>query len=86
MLPSAKKDSVPTAQKSCVVYDFSCKCEARYVGHTTQRLADKINQMMPRAYEREVIPLVNSHFICVKSNCESTIGQHLSTNLECAKA
>ena len=28
MLPSAKKDCVPTTQKSCVVYEFSCQCEA----------------------------------------------------------
>ena len=40
MLPSAKKGSVPTTQKCCVVYEFSCRCEARYVGRTTQRVAD----------------------------------------------
>ena len=40
MLPSAKQDCVTTTQKSCVVYAFSCRCEARYVGCTTQRLAD----------------------------------------------
>ena len=40
MLLSAKKDSVPTAQKSCVVYGFSCRYEERYVGRTTQRLVD----------------------------------------------
>ena len=28
MLPSAKKDSVPTTQKSCAIYEFSCRCEA----------------------------------------------------------
>ena len=44
MLPSAKKDSVPTTQKSCVVYEFSCRCEARYIGSTTQRQADRIKQ------------------------------------------
>ena len=42
MLPSAKKDSVPTTQKRCVVYEYTCRCEARYVGRTTQRLADII--------------------------------------------
>ena len=47
MLPSAKKDSVPTTQKSCVVYEFSCRCEARYVGRTTQRLADRIKRHVP---------------------------------------
>ena len=38
MLPYAKKDCVPTTQKSCVVYD---------VGRTTQRLADRIKQHIP---------------------------------------
>ena len=45
MLPSAKKDSVPITKKSCVLYEFSCRCEARYVGRTTQRPADKINNI-----------------------------------------
>ena len=44
MLQSAKKDGVPTTQKSCVVYEFLCRCEARYVVRTTQRLADRIKQ------------------------------------------
>ena len=45
MLPFSEKDSVPTTQKSCVVYEFSCRCEARYVGRTTQRLADRIKHV-----------------------------------------
>ena len=39
ILPSAKKDCVPITQKSCVVYELSCLCEGRCVGHTSQRLA-----------------------------------------------
>ena len=35
MPPSAKKDVVPTTQKSCVVYEIPCRREARYVGRTT---------------------------------------------------
>ena len=42
MLPSAQKDSTPTTKKSCAVYELLCRCEARYIGRTTQRLADKI--------------------------------------------
>ena len=53
MLPSAKKDSVPTTQKSCVVYEFSCRCEARYVGRTTQRLADRIKQHVPTSIRKK---------------------------------
>ena len=29
MLPFVKKDNVPATQKRCVVYEFSCRCEAR---------------------------------------------------------
>ena len=51
MLPFGKKDSVPTTQKSCVVYEFSCRCEARYIGLTTQKLADKIKSMYPCTHQ-----------------------------------
>ena len=90
MLPSAKKDSVPTTQKCCVVYEFSCQCEARYVGSTTQRLADRIQQHVPtsirkkRSSVREQPPRMCKN-ISSKINCESAIGQHLITNPECAK-
>ena len=90
MLPSAKKDCDPTTQKSCVVYEFSCRCEARYVGRTTQRLADRIKQHVPTSIRnksntvREQTPRM-----CKKNNsninCESAIGQHLIANPECAK-
>jgi len=53
MLPSAKKDCVSTTQKSCVVYEFSCPREARYVGRTTQRLADRIKQHVPTSIRKK---------------------------------
>ena len=90
MQPSAKKDSVPTTQKSCVVYEFPCRCEGQYVGCTKQRLADRINQHVPRSIRkksntvREQPPRLckTNNF---KINCETSIGQHLITNPECAK-
>ena len=81
MLSSAKKDSVPTTQKSCVVYEFSCRCEARYVGRTTQRLADIRKKS---STVREQPPRMCKN-ISSKINCESAAGQHLITNPECAK-
>ena len=90
MVPSAKKDSVPTTQKSCVVYEFSCRCEARYVERTTQRLGDRIKQHVPTSIRkknstlREQRPRMCKN-ISSKINCESAIGQHLITNPECAK-
>ena len=90
MLPFAKKDSVPTTQKSCVIYEFSFRCEARYVGRTTQRLADRIKQHVPMSIRkksstvREQPPRMCKN-ISSKINCESAIGQHLIRNPECTK-
>ena len=90
MLPSAKKDSVPTTQKSCVVYVFLCRCEARYVGRTTQRLADRIKQHVPTSIRkksstvRQQPPRMCKN-ISSRINCESAIGQHLSKSAECAR-
>ena len=52
-LPSAKNDRVPITQKSRVVYEFLCRCEARYVGRTTQRLADRIKQHFPTSIRKK---------------------------------
>ena len=78
-------------KKSCVVYEFLCRCEARYVGCTTQRLADRIKQQhVPTSIRkksstvREQPPRMCKN-ISSKINCESAIGQHLNTNPECAK-
>ena len=81
---------IHTTQKSCVVYEFSCRCEARYVGRTTQRLADRIKQHVPTSIRkksntvREQPPRLCKNNNS-KINCESAIGQHLLTNPECAK-
>ena len=90
MLPSAKKDCVLTTRKSCVVYEFSCRCEARYVGRTTQRLADRIKQHVPTSFRRKSnAARAQPPRICKKNkskiNCESAIGQYLIANPQCAK-
>ena len=89
MLPSAKKHSVPT-QKSCVAYEFSCRCEARYRGRTTQRLADRIKQHVPTSSRtKNTIIREQPPRMCKNSNSkmksDSAIGQHLIKNPECAK-
>ena len=43
------KDRLPIPVLSNVVYKFECRhCESRYVGRTTQHLADRIKQHAPR--------------------------------------
>ena len=81
---------MPTTQKSCVVCEFLCRCEARYVGRTMQRLADRRKQHVPTSIRkksntvREQPPHLCKKYNS-KINCESAIGQHLLTNPECAK-
>ena len=90
MLSSAKKDSVPTTQKSYVVYEFLCRCEARYVGRTKQRLADRIKQhVLSSVRTKNTIIREQPPRMCKSSNSkmksDSAIGQHLIKNPECAK-
>ena len=85
MLPSAKKDGVLTTQKSWVVYEFLCRCEARHVERTTQRLADNktsIRKKSSTVWEQPPRLCKNNNS---KINCESAIGQHILANPECAK-
>ena len=85
MLPSAKKDSVLTTHKSCVVYEFSCRCEAWYVGRTTQKLVDRIKQHVPTSIRtKNTIVREQPPRMCKNSNSkmksDSAIGQHLTQN------
>ena len=90
MLPSAKKGSAPTTQNICVVYDFLCRCEAQYIGRTTQRLADRIKQHVPTSISMKNT-MIREQPLFVRKNSnskmksDSAIGQHLSKNPECAK-
>ena len=84
MLPSAKKDSVPVTQKSCVVYEFSCPvCRAHYSETSRQ------NKTCPTSMRKEINTVEQPPRICKnnnsKTNCESAIRQYLLTNPECAK-
>ena len=42
-------DVLPALQKSNVIYQFSCHCDSRYVGRTSQRLQDRIKQHVPKS-------------------------------------
>ena len=40
---------LPALQKSNMIYQFSCHCDSRHVGHTSQRLQDRIKQHVPKS-------------------------------------
>ena len=49
LLPAIKKDVLPFHHHSNVIYQFLCHCDSRYVGHTSQRLEERIKQHVPRS-------------------------------------
>ena len=82
MLPTVRKDVVPTKQQSMVVYQYVCRCDCRYVGRTSQRLQDRIKQHIPKAIRNQTQPdrdLFQSY-----STSTLAIGQHLLNNKKSA--
>ena len=90
MLPVARKDVLPTTLKSSVVYEYSCHCDSRYVGRTSQRLQDRIKQHVPKWLQQQAKRPTRSQpgrSCKLKRNnpdCDSAIGQHLLDNEQCA--
>ena len=91
LLSAIKKDVLPASLLSNVVYNFSCHCDSPYVGHTSQRLQNRIRQHMPKFIRTGQIS--NSRNICTRSGKSSTpvmfsdsaIGQYLLDNPICTK-
>ena len=90
MLPVARKDILPTIQKSFVVYEYKCNCDSRYVGWISQRLQDRIKQDVPQWLRQQLTRArrFQPHRLCgrndIKPDCDSAIGQHLLDNDQCA--
>ena len=91
ILPAVHKNVLPSLQQSMVVYQYVCRCHCRYVGRTSQRLQDRINQHIPRCIRSDKRPTKNLPNRKGKITstpsvyCDSAIGQHLLENKECAK-
>ena len=91
ILPAIHTDVLPSVQQSMVVYQYVCHCDCQYVGRTSQRLRDRINQHIPRSKRSDKkltknLPDRECKIIstpCV--DCDSAIEQHLQQNKECAK-
>ena len=90
MLPVARKDVLPAIQKSFIIYEFQCHCDSRYVGRTSQRLQDRIKQLVSPWLQQQMTCLRQSqpHSSCKRNGtkpvCDAVIGQHLLENDQCA--
>ena len=95
LLPATNKDVLPALQKSNVIYQFSCHCDSRYVGRTSQRLQDRIKQHVHKSIrfcsssQKRLLPARR----CKSSTqtntqslaSDSAIGLHLLQNPTCAQ-
>ena len=84
MLPVARKDVLPSTQKSSFIYEYKCHCDSLGVGRTFQQLQDHIKQRVPQWLRQQ---LTRPHRSCKrkdsKPDCDSAIGQHLLENDQC---
>ena len=70
---------------------YVCRCDCRYVGRTSQRLRDRINQNITRCIRSDKRPTKNlPNRECKITNTpivysDSATGQHSLKNKECAK-
>ena len=93
MISSVRKDVLPITQCSNVIYEFKCRCEARYVGRTSQRLADRMSQHVPASIRnRNTSARTQPSRTCRKPTVRtatdggnSAIAHHLMNNQECAE-
>ena len=72
------KDVLPIMAKSCIVYEFKCRCKQAYIGKTTQRLSERVNQHI-------LVNLLQSTAkACLrKVPAKSAITKHLKDNPSC---
>ena len=82
ILPTVHKDVVPIKQQSMIVYQYVCRCDCRCIGRTSQRLHDRIKQLIPKAIRNQTQPDRN----LFQSNPTSTLAirQHFLNNEKCA--
>ena len=81
---------LPASQQSNIVHEFSCHCDSRYVGRTSQWLQDRIKQHVPKSVRTGQVSQDRKAFNCSckltnhEPICDSAIEQHLLTNQSCA--
>ena len=90
----------PTLKHNNVIYQFKCSCNSLYVGKTSRRLEDRINQHVPPSFLQASVstdkPRRSDRLAKLKvvNYCEndtsslvnSAIRRHLSDNPACARS
>ena len=85
LLSCRLKDRTPTPDSSNVVYQFTCCCDSKYVGRTSQRLGQRINQHVPKAVRKALTQSDNTSRKTLLKKSTSAIAQHLLENPKCGE-
>ena len=93
LLPADQKNVLPALHQSNIVYQFLCHCDSRHLGHTSQRLQQRIKQhvsktILQRHISQDRSTLARSYKPIRSFKAEtsfSAIGQHLLLNPTCAR-
>ena len=83
MLKTATKDVLPTNRQSSVLYRFTCSCDSSYIGKTSRRLQDRINEHVPPNVRKTISQ--NPPIPPRKLVHSSAIAEHLLNNPGCGK-
>ena len=67
VLPTTNKDVLPALQKN-VIYQFSCHCDNRYVGRTSQRISCRTESNISPNLSICALLLKNADFLLVDAN------------------
>ena len=67
LLSATNKNILPVLLKSNVIYQFSCHCDSRYVGSTSQSCRTELNSMNPNLSVLALLPR-NAYFPAVGAN------------------
>ena len=78
ILPAAQKDVLPILSNSDVIYQYTCHCDSRYVGRTSQRLQARVTQHIPKY-------ITNLSASLEGRKPSSSIAKHLVDHPECRK-
>ena len=93
MLPKVQKDVIAAINLTNVLYKFKCECHTRYEGKASQRLVDRMRQLVPLATRNSTDrcnsrcqPKQKFKANLAKPESKSDIGTHLMRSVECGNS
>ena len=76
-----RKDVSPIHEKNNIIYNFKCHCDSEYVGRTSRRFHQRINDHVPR----NIRDWIAGNRRKPRADYFTAIGNHLLHNADCAQ-